>query len=152
MREITCQHCGKEPAFRRGLGWRCYISPQIRDLYPKFSKRTVPRRPCIHCGNEEANRRRGLGPRCYSNLEIRQSYAVRTLTKKPDMGLCLEDIEPPPPADPTTIVPGPEKVAILAARAEMGTGLWHPGDMTYAGLALRRQHQEVNYESTDMDD
>lgn len=29
-----CRHCMKEPASRsRGLGWRCFYTPGVRDLY-----------------------------------------------------------------------------------------------------------------------
>lgn len=36
---MMCRHCGKEKASRpRGLGWKCYYSQGIRELYPSTSK------------------------------------------------------------------------------------------------------------------
>ena len=41
-----CRHCGKERVNRpRGLGWSCYYTPGVRELYPstsKYSRRGVP--------------------------------------------------------------------------------------------------------------
>lgn len=34
------------------------------------------------------------------------------------------------PCEPTTIRPGPDKVAVLARRMELGVELWHPSDPT----------------------
>lgn len=34
-----CANCGLEPVSRpRGLGWKCYYAPGVRDLYPSTSK------------------------------------------------------------------------------------------------------------------
>jgi hypothetical protein len=34
-----CRHCKKEPIARpRGLGWRCYYTPGVKELYPSTSK------------------------------------------------------------------------------------------------------------------
>lgn len=34
-----CRHCHAEPVNRpRGLGWKCYYAPGVRDLYPVTSK------------------------------------------------------------------------------------------------------------------
>lgn len=34
-----CRHCQQEPASRpRGLGWKCYYAPGVRELYPSTSK------------------------------------------------------------------------------------------------------------------
>lgn len=36
---MTCRHCGKGKVCRpRGLCWRCYYTPGVRDLYPSTSK------------------------------------------------------------------------------------------------------------------
>jgi hypothetical protein len=57
-----CRHCGKEVVTRpRGLGWKCYYTPGVKDRYPstsKFARRGVsaetnapsrtPARACPH--------------------------------------------------------------------------------------------------------
>lgn len=36
---MLCRHCGKEKVNRpRCLGWKCFYSPGVRDLYPPTSK------------------------------------------------------------------------------------------------------------------
>lgn len=59
MTRPMCRHCGMEKVTRpRGLGWKCYYTPGVRDLYPvsqkpcmrraspdRFGSRPLPRRP-----------------------------------------------------------------------------------------------------------
>lgn len=34
-----CRHCGVEPNNRpRGLGWKCYYTPGVKEMYPSTSK------------------------------------------------------------------------------------------------------------------
>lgn len=34
-----CKHCGVEPVTRpRGLGWKCFYTPGVKDMYPSLSK------------------------------------------------------------------------------------------------------------------
>lgn len=36
----SCRHCGAEPARRpRGLGWKCYYTPGVKEQYPPVSLR-----------------------------------------------------------------------------------------------------------------
>jgi hypothetical protein len=36
---MICRHCGRVPSSRpRGLCWKCYYTPGVRDLYPSTSK------------------------------------------------------------------------------------------------------------------
>jgi hypothetical protein len=38
VRHAPCRHCGQEPATRsRGLGWKCYFTPGVREMYPSTS-------------------------------------------------------------------------------------------------------------------
>ena len=65
MRPV-CRHCGAEVAARpRGLGWRCYYTPGVREMYPPTSKfavrgvgdgvfpSAVPAVPCPHPAGSE---------------------------------------------------------------------------------------------------
>jgi hypothetical protein len=49
----VCRHCHAEPVSRpRGLGWKCYYAPGVRDLYPAranhLERHDFP--PCRLCG------------------------------------------------------------------------------------------------------
>ena len=78
---------------------------------------------CRHCRRRPANRSRGLCWTCYYRPGVRERYPCRAKQ-------CATAIrEPPPPAEPTTALPGtPEKVRVLEERAGRGEGLWHGGD------------------------
>lgn len=48
-----CRHCQQRNAIRpRGLCWRCYYTPGVKDLYPvtsKFAPRTAPKPATTLC-------------------------------------------------------------------------------------------------------
>lgn len=82
---------------------------------------------CLHCQTRWANRSRGLCEKCYYTPEIRQRYPSTHKNAPVQHGSL------PPPRltkpEPTTAIPGtPEKVAVMAARAEAHQELWHPQD------------------------
>lgn len=62
-----CRHCGREPANRpRGLGWACFYTPGVRDLYPstsKYAARAERERPACWACDAPAPRRTLVGIR-----------------------------------------------------------------------------------------
>lgn len=84
---------------------------------------------CKHCGREPVTRPRGLGHRCYYTPGIRDRYGWTDDRTAGSRGVALTNAEPPPPAEPTAALQGTEeKIAVLAARAAAGVGLFHPRD------------------------
>lgn len=82
--------------------------------------------PCRHCSRVRILYPRGLCHRCYNRTSIRQSYPK---TEHPCNRRGVGNGKGHLPPQPTFAQPGsPEKVAVLAARAEMGSCLWHPQD------------------------
>lgn len=57
-----CRHCGKEPANRpRGLGWSCYSTPGVRELYPSGNLNLARRDETMEeLDRMEAEQRRNL--------------------------------------------------------------------------------------------
>jgi hypothetical protein len=90
---------------------------------------------CLHCGRRVRwLAGRGLCPRCYRCPGVRDNYPCLPRARR--TGRRLEPEPPPPtrqPAEPTAVVPGPERVAVLAGRVARGEFLWHPQD---AGRSL----------------
>lgn len=81
--------------------------------------------PCLHCREREANRYRGLCSRCYYGLDVRDLYPSdsKYAPHYDDIGTGLL------PEEPTDAEPGSEeKIAVMAARAEVGDELHHPRD------------------------
>ena len=83
---------------------------------------------CKHCRTHKANRPRGLCWTCYYTPVIRARYDWRNVGGSGNRGISNGNFDPPPCPEPTSVMPGPAKVAILAARAEAGVSLWHPRD------------------------
>jgi len=83
---------------------------------------------CRHCHRKPVNRPRGMCWNCYYTPGVRNHYGCRDVGGSSRKGLALDNAEPPPCPAPTTILPGPAKVAVLAARAEAGVSLFHPQD------------------------
>ena len=71
---------------------------------------------------------RGLCNGCHRDRAVRALYPSRSRASYNPGGLGLGNAEPPPCPMPTAVLPGPDRVAVLAARAEAGVGLWHPQD------------------------
>lgn len=83
---------------------------------------------CRHCTIRIAGRPRGLCDRCYYDPLIREQYPPEPnpFTRH---GVPERLSTPPLPDTPTDCEPGtPEKMAVLAARAEAQTELHHPQD------------------------
>jgi hypothetical protein len=78
---------------------------------------------CQHCGRRPANRPRQLCWTCYYAPGVKDQYAPLSSHRE---GLGLRSPSGLP--RPTSIAPGPRKVSILCARAELGFELWHPDD------------------------
>jgi hypothetical protein len=78
---------------------------------------------CRHCCRNKPNRPRGLCWTCYYTPGVRGLFERRSPRGLDDF---VGEGHMP---EPTTAKPGtPEKVAVLAARAEAGQRLWHPDD------------------------
>jgi hypothetical protein len=86
----------------------------------------VVRPKCRNCGSKFVNRPKGLCWNCYYTPGVRErhestsKYAFRGIGNGMKGGLKA--------CEPTTVKPGPAKVAVMAARAEAGEALWHPLD------------------------
>ena len=81
---------------------------------------------CASCGGEygahSMAHKRGLCWRCYRCPVIRESQPKRS----PDDGYGL--VIPKRMPEPTDVLPGRDKVAVLQKRAQAGEHLWHPLD------------------------
>jgi hypothetical protein len=81
---------------------------------------------CWNCKRKFCNRPKGLCWRCYYRTDAQSryvptsKYALRGIGNGMKGGLKA--------CEPTSVRPGPEKVAVMAARAEAGESLWHPLD------------------------
>lgn len=84
---------------------------------------------CRHCGHVRVNRPRGLCWVCYYTPGVRDRYGP--VSKYGHRGSYVGVISTPVAELPTPAMPGPDKVAVLIARAERGVSLWHPQDATY---------------------
>jgi hypothetical protein len=90
---------------------------------------------CRHCQARPVSRSRGLCNRCYKNMDIRNLYhpnlrrGPSPVTKvTPTGGL----------GKPTHFLPGtPEKVGVMAERAQNGLSIFHPMDATWEGYRAR---------------
>ena len=84
---------------------------------------------CQHCHQREASRPRQLCWLCYYRPGVRELYP--TNSKFARRGLGNFNGNRPLPAFPTQAVPGsPEKLKVLAERAERKLCLFHPEDVT----------------------
>jgi len=87
---------------------------------------------CRHCHHSPVSRPRGLCWSCFYTPGVRDLYP--STSKFGRRGIGNFNRATPLPAFPTDASPGtPEKIAILAQRAELQQSLWHPHDATFAG-------------------
>lgn len=90
---------------------------------------------CRHCTKAQVNRPRGLCWGCYYTPGVKELYPSTSKYSRRGAGN-FAGAAPLPPA-PTTAAPGtPEKVAVMAARAEAGRAVFHPADARYEGDPL----------------
>jgi hypothetical protein len=93
---------------------------------------------CVHCGIGKVSRPRRLCWNCYQQSEVRELYP--STSKYGWRGPNLNLFGAQPAMRPTNAPPGsPEKILVLARRAELGQELWHPHDATFAGPVLHGQ-------------
>ena len=83
--------------------------------------------PCQHCGWKRGNCPRHLCSSCYSIKLVRLKYPTKTEVKFTADARDHDDINHPMPT-PTSVMPGPGKVSVLAERWEAGEQLFHPLD------------------------
>jgi len=83
---------------------------------------------CRHCQRRPVNRPRGLCWGCYYTPGVREAYGWRDVGGSSRRGHGNGNGDRPTPPHPSPVLPGPDKVAVLAARAQAGFGLWHPHD------------------------
>ena len=90
---------------------------------------------CRHCNHAPISRPRRLCWSCYYTPGVRELYP--STSKFGRRGLGNFNGTRPLPAFPTNAVPGsPEKIEVLAQRAQLRLNLWHPDDATFAAPAL----------------
>lgn len=84
---------------------------------------------CRHCGSVRGDSRcRRLCYYCYGDVVIRALYPSLRPADRANWGGDNTSSSRPLPA-PTAAFPGtPQKIEVLAARAEAGQQLWHPLD------------------------
>ena len=82
---------------------------------------------CRHCNRKPVNRPRSLCWGCYGRRGVRDLYPAETNQHGAARGVGLST-GPGQRCEPTPVPPGPERVAILAARAAAGQELHHAAD------------------------
>lgn len=88
---------------------------------------------CRHCGQSRVSRPRGLCWTCYYTPGLRTLYP--STSKYGQRGVSDTNARATPPPFPTTALPGsPEKIAVLAERAQNHQQLWHPRDGMLDGV------------------
>ena len=86
---------------------------------------------CRHCQKVKSNRPRGLCWSCYYTPGVREQYPSTSKFGRRGIGNFNGQAARPP--FPTSAAPGsPEKIAILAQRAQLRQELWHPDDASLA--------------------
>lgn len=81
---------------------------------------------CRHCNRSRVTRPRGLCWSCYYRPGVRDQYVSRRKGARRGVGNVCGGYDLP---EPTRVLPGtPEKLAVLARRAEQGKALFHPQD------------------------
>lgn len=81
---------------------------------------------CRECGEYKVCRPRGLCWVCYYSPGVRETFVIESKFARKGVG--VRNITGKTP-NPTDARPGsPEKIAVLAARAEAGESLFHPDD------------------------
>lgn len=120
-----CLHCGAHPGVKaRNLCHACYARPAIRFNYsPRKPGTGHTNIPCLECGRVQSRR---LCWACEKTPGVREKHRSNHASKFALRGYGL--VPPTGFGEPTEIMPGPAKVAILEARAEAGLELWHPCD------------------------
>lgn len=82
---------------------------------------------CQHCRKSKVNRPRGLCWSCYYKPGVREQFPSTSKYARRGVGNFCGVA--PIPAFATVAAPGsPEKIAILAERAQNRQSLWHPED------------------------
>jgi hypothetical protein len=82
---------------------------------------------CRHCNRVRSNRPRGLCWSCYYKPGVRDQYPSTSKFARRGISDFVGRVQQP--TAPTSAMPGtPEKVAVLAERAQMRQSLWHPED------------------------
>lgn len=134
---MCCCHCGwrKSACRSRGLCPVCFSDLSIRALYPLPSSESKPKPVvCRCCQKGKVSRPRGLCWSCYrtpGNKELFPSTS-KYGRRRDDDDDDDDDVRDLPLAPESTAArPGsPEKIEVLAKRAELGFALWHPLDAT----------------------
>lgn len=89
---------------------------------------SADRPACRHCSRKPVNRPRGLCRDCYYTPAVCALYPPTSKYARKGTGIGHRT-RAPLPAEPTRATPGtPEKMAVLARRAERGEQLFHPED------------------------
>lgn len=101
--------------------------------------------PCCHCFKRKVSRPRGLCWTCYYTPGVKELHPSTSKYARRGVGNTMRGSLLPP--EPTNALPGsPEKIAVMAQRAEMGCCLFHPADARYPGDPLpdefRRLHRQ----------
>ena len=92
---------------------------------------------CRHCQKNRVTRPRGLCWTCYYTDGVRDRYP--SVSKYGHRGIGNFNGAGARPAFPTSAAPGsPEKLAILAQRAQLRQSLFHPDDAEMPGARERR--------------
>ncbi len=90
---------------------------------------------CRHCHRAPISRPRRLCWSCYYRPGVRELYPSTSKFGRRGVGNFYGTR--PLPAFPTNAAPGsPEKIEVLAERAQLKLNLWHPDDATHATPAL----------------
>jgi hypothetical protein len=86
---------------------------------------------CKHCSKAKVNRPRGLCWTCYYTPGVKEKFPSTSKFARRGVGNFNGNVPLP---EPTLAVPGtPEKMAVLARRAELKQALWHPLDAVHEG-------------------
>lgn len=108
---------------------------------------------CRHCLSRSISRPRGLCFSCYYTPHILALYPPQNDFARHGVGVAGKSpVVHALPPEPTSAPPGtPEKVAVLARRAEQGYRLWHPLDRADQE-EVRRLCEVLVSEEVDCDD
>src|SRR5262245_5557171 len=90
-------------------------------------------RMCRHCGRFKATRARRLCWKCSLDVGIRALYPSESKFARRGVENFAGDAPLP---EPTSVPPGPEKVAVMQARARAGQAIFHPRDAALSDRAL----------------
>jgi hypothetical protein len=116
-----CRHCGAEVACRpRGLGWKCFYTPGVKDLYPPTSK-YARRGTRNFYGPAPLPERTDTLPGTKERLKVFEDRAAR--------GLALFH-----PDDPAVIPCQPKRVTVRVCRAAAGSAVFSRDVLAGCGI------------------